>query len=91
MTTEQNIALSISPENLRFFAKTADSLKNGIRMLGVHDLYKQSLIKDVHILESIVRSAKKEKLHAHEQNGKVHRNGALSVPGRDILQDGRVG
>ena len=36
--------------------KTLEALKNGIRVLGINHLYRQSLMKDVYTLETILKT-----------------------------------
>lgn len=56
---QDNITLSIPPEKHKFLNKTIESLKSGIRMLGINPLYKKSLLEDVHKVESILKSNRK--------------------------------
>ena len=40
--------------------KTLESFKAGLRVLGINQLYKQSLLKDVYTIESILKTNKQE-------------------------------
>jgi len=52
----ENVVLTIPPEKYKFMVKTLESFKSGIRLLNLNALYKQSLIKELHTIESIIKT-----------------------------------
>lgn len=50
------ITLNIPLEKYRFMVKTLESFKASIRKLGLHPLFKQSLMRDIYALESILKT-----------------------------------
>jgi len=52
----EHIILRIPTEKYKFMLKTLESFKSGIRLLSINLLYKQSLIKEIHIIESILKT-----------------------------------
>lgn len=61
--------VGIVPEKFRFLMKTLDNLKNGIRILGINPVYKQSLMRDINIIESIMKTGKVGDKEALAKNG----------------------
>lgn len=57
MTTPSTV-LNMPDEKYKFLMKTLESFKGGIRMLGMNPLYKQSLMRDIHTMESILKGGK---------------------------------
>lgn len=54
----ENVHINLPAEKYKFLLKTLEAFKGGIRMLGVNSLYKQSLLKDIHTIESIIKTNK---------------------------------
>ena len=54
------VQISIPEEKYQFLIKTVDSHRSFIGKLGLNDLVKQSLAKDVQIIRSILVSNMKE-------------------------------
>lgn len=55
------IELSIPEEKHAYLIKTIDLLQNTIYKLGIHELLKDSMNKDICIIKSILKTNKKEK------------------------------
>ena len=56
----KNVQLNIPTEKHKYLMKTLESFKAGLRVLGINQLYKQSLLKDVYTIESILKTNKQE-------------------------------
>jgi len=50
------ITIVITAEKHKFLLKTLDALKNGVRVLGINHLYRQSLMKDLFTIETILKA-----------------------------------
>lgn len=50
------IIIQVPEEKYKFLIKTLKSFKSGIRLLKINSLYKQSLVKEIHIIESIIET-----------------------------------
>ena len=49
------VKLEIPSEKYTYLLKRLESLKSGIKMLGINQLYKKSLLEDIHVLSSILK------------------------------------
>jgi hypothetical protein len=73
------VVFSITDEKYKYLMKTIDSFKGGIRILSMNQVYKQSLMKDIYAIESILKTAKKGDSNGHNENNTNYRGNSGSV------------
>ncbi len=58
MMPENDINLKMTAQNYKFLVKKLESLKKGIRMLGINQEFKKSLMEEIHTVHSIITTPK---------------------------------
>lgn len=55
-----NIEIAITKDKYQFLVKTLDSHQGFLKKLGVGSLIKDSLVRDVHVIKSIIQGGVKK-------------------------------